>query len=110
MNPWEKPGSRKNSNQNRNQRSNTRAAIAAVYCQSSPGPENQFYFWPGYNDRKGQNAIYLFELDLDNFRFTGAPPPVQGEFESVTDLGVRIVMYHNQPCRRYQLFACRGLR
>jgi 4-amino-4-deoxy-L-arabinose transferase-like glycosyltransferase len=81
-----------------------------VYCQSSPAPENQFYFWPGYGERKGQNAIYMFELELDDFRLTRAPERLESEFEAVTDLGVWEVLYHGQACRRYQLFACRGLR
>ena len=35
-----------------------------VYYQSSRHPDNQFYYWPGYTDRKGQNAVYVKELDF----------------------------------------------
>ena len=34
-----------------------------VYCLSSDEPKNQFYFWPGYETRKGQNAIYIAPVD-----------------------------------------------
>jgi hypothetical protein len=81
-----------------------------VYCQSTEKPENQFYFWPGYDGRKGQNAIFVNELDRDNAQPEFPPARLLKEFESVTDLGVREVLYHDQVCRALQLFACRGLR
>ena len=81
-----------------------------VYCQSSEKPENQFYFWPGYDGRKGQNAIFVNELDRDNVQPEFPPARLLNEFESVTDLGVREVLYHDQVCRALQLFACRGRR
>jgi membrane-associated phospholipid phosphatase len=82
-----------------------------VYYQTAPFPENQFFFWPGYTDRKGENAIYARELDRDNPSTFPAPERLQQEFESVTELGVTNVMYHDQfLLRPFQLFACRGLR
>jgi hypothetical protein len=81
-----------------------------VYSRSSPRPDSQFAFWPGYELRKGENAIYVRELDRG---LLIAPPPrqrLQGEFESVTELGVSNVMYHGQVCRPLQLFVCRGLK
>jgi undecaprenyl-diphosphatase len=82
-----------------------------VYYQSSPVPENQFYFWPGYTGRSGDNAIYVRELDRNKAVPFPAPARLQSEFESVTDLGVTNVMYHSQfLLRPLQLFACRGLR
>src|SRR5439155_5232363 len=30
-----------------------------VYYESSDVPHNQFFFWPGYNTRKGENAIFV---------------------------------------------------
>ncbi|HEV2207462.1 MAG TPA: glycosyltransferase family 39 protein [Verrucomicrobiae bacterium] len=91
-----------------------RAAVRSdplVYCRSNPTPENQFYYWPGYDSRKGQNAIYVLELNRDDP--TPQPPPerLQQEFESVTDLGVTNVLYHGQYLLRpLHLFACRNLR
>jgi hypothetical protein len=82
-----------------------------VYCLTSARPENQFYFWPGYARRQGQNAIYVTELNRD--RPVPKPPPAQlvKEFQSVTNLGVRMVLYHDRyPLWPLQLFECRGLR
>jgi hypothetical protein len=82
-----------------------------VFYQASAAPENQFYFWPSYIERKGENAIYARELDRDNPTCFPAPARLQQEFESITDLGVTNVMYHDQfLLRPFQLFACRGVR
>jgi len=81
-----------------------------VYYQSSEVPENQFYFWPGYTERKGENAIYVRELNRDNPQPSPAPERLQKEFESVTDIGVTNIMYHDRLLRPFQLFACRGVR
>ena len=38
-----------------------------VYCEDTPEPQNQFYFWPEYRYRqfrRGQNAIYVREVSL----------------------------------------------
>ena len=83
---------------------------ALVYCRSSATPENQFYFWPGYQQRKGENAIYVIELNRDDPTPAPPPPRLRDEFDSVTDLGVRQVLYHGQLCRPLQFFACRGLK
>ena len=82
-----------------------------VYYQTTSVPENQFYFWPGYTERKGENAIYVRQLDRDNPSPFPAPSRLQQEFESVTDLGVTNVLYHGKfLLRPFQLFACRGVR
>jgi len=77
-----------------------------VYCRSSAQPENQFFFWPGYGERHGQNALYVQQTSVPR------PPPARllGEFDSVTDLGLREVLYRGQVIRHLQLFACRQLR
>jgi 4-amino-4-deoxy-L-arabinose transferase-like glycosyltransferase len=78
-----------------------------VYCESSEHPENQFYFWPGYAARKGQNAIYVAPVD----RFNSQPPAaLERQFTSVTDLGVREVLHRGRVFHRIHLFACRDLR
>ena len=82
-----------------------------VFARSTEVPENQFYFLPGYRERKGQNAIYVRELNRADP--TPPPPPERllGEFESVTSLGVTNIYYHgNDLLRPLQLFACRGLK
>jgi 4-amino-4-deoxy-L-arabinose transferase-like glycosyltransferase/membrane-associated phospholipid phosphatase len=82
-----------------------------VYCRSSEIPENQFFFWPGYGARKGENAIYVRELNRKDPTPLPPPPRLLGEFESVTDLGVTNVLYHGRDLLRpLQLFACRGVR
>jgi hypothetical protein len=82
-----------------------------VYCRSSALPENQFYFWPGYSERKGQNAIYVRELDRYNPIPVEPSERLKTEFESVTSLGITNVMYHDKYLLRpLQIFACRGVK
>jgi membrane-associated phospholipid phosphatase len=78
---------------------------ALVYYQSSDHPQNQFYFWPGYRDRKGQNALYVVE------RSVAEPPPQRlvAEFDTVADLGLHEVHWKGRVLRRLQIYACRGL-
>ena len=43
-----------------------RAAVKTnplVYFRHTATPQNQFFFWPGYNLRKGENAVFVTELD-----------------------------------------------
>jgi hypothetical protein len=90
-----------------------RAAVSAqplVYCRTSSKPVDQFYFWPRYYERKGQNAIFVSELDRDKPRLTAPPPQLIREFRSVTDLGMREVLDHGRPLWRLQFFACRELK
>jgi membrane-associated phospholipid phosphatase len=77
-----------------------------AYFRSSDKPENQFYFWPGYQDRKGQNAIYMRRVRHPE----QIPPGLLSEFESVTDLGIHEIRHRNRVVRQIQLFACRELR
>ena len=77
-----------------------------VYYQSSDVPANQFFFWPGYRGRKGQNAIFVMETSNPN----PAPTGLRREFASVTDLGLKEVPYHGRGLRHVQLFECRDLR
>lgn len=82
-----------------------------VYFRSSDVPVNQFYFWPGYKDRKGQNAIYLRELDLRETNMCGSIPEIAAkEFESVSNLGCVISMHEGRPAHRIQIIECRGLK
>ncbi|MEO8427113.1 MAG: glycosyltransferase family 39 protein [Verrucomicrobiota bacterium] len=76
-----------------------------VYYHSSDRPENQFYFWPGYRERRGENAIYVQQTKSPR------PPPefLMKEFSSVVDLGMFDVPYRGKVIRQIQLFACRGL-
>ena len=101
-----------------------------VFYRSSPHPNNQFYFWPGYQSRIGQNAIYAQQVDLPKLekgwiskwlrgekdfpavepRLRPAPADIVNQFTSVTDTGVTDIYYGDRVFRRVQLFECRGLR
>lgn len=86
-----------------------RAAIRAeplAYFRSSERPLNQFFFWPGYAHRKGQNAVFLTHFTED------LPPPAHlaAEFESVEDLGTRDVLHNGRVTRTVRVFVCRNLR
>ncbi len=81
-----------------------------VFYRARPTPRNQFFFWPGYENRKGQNAIFVRELGSRKQDAPPPPPDLEQAFESVTPLGVRNVLYGGQVLRRLQLFACRDLR
>ncbi len=77
-----------------------------TYYRSSEHPENQFFFWPGYQSRKGQNALYVMD------RPGTEPPPEKqlGEFESITELPSQPVLVWGQAIRHLRIFECRNLR
>jgi 4-amino-4-deoxy-L-arabinose transferase-like glycosyltransferase/membrane-associated phospholipid phosphatase len=102
-----------------------------VYYIDTPKPENQFYYWPNYLVRTGQNALFVRELPRPRFRkdwfsrwlngqsdlyesvMPDSPPvPVQlrQEFDSITNLGAREVVANGQIVRRVELIECKGLR
>ncbi len=102
-----------------------------VYYGPLDRPENQFYFWPGYQEtRKGQNAIYVHELPAAPLVHgwagkwlsgetnlvaeapvaESAPPWLVQQFESVTNLGLRSALYRDRVFHTIQLFECRDLR
>lgn len=103
-----------------------------VYCVATTNAENQFYFWPGYEQNcTGENAIYVKELELPRlvpgwfFRWLKgepeeslvyarpeprlAPEALRQEFDSVKDLGLYEVPYHGRVFHIIQLFECRNL-
>ncbi len=105
-----------------------------VYCLDSEVPMNQFVYWDEYNyrqQRRGENAIYVMRLDpypLEKnwlwkwlkrepvgFREIPAPravlPRIVGEFESVTNLGIReIKIRDGRIFQRVQIFGCTHLK
>jgi 4-amino-4-deoxy-L-arabinose transferase-like glycosyltransferase/membrane-associated phospholipid phosphatase len=81
-----------------------------IFYRSDSRAVNQFHFWPGYEDRKGQNAIFVRELDRDLPRPGPVPREVAQQFESVTEMGITNVLYHRRILWPIQIFACRGLR
>jgi membrane-associated phospholipid phosphatase len=83
-----------------------------VYNVSSPRPQNQFHLWPGYEHRKGENAVFVRELNLRYKKTYPAPPQLLKEFESVEEGKVLpVYQWHGkEPTRYIQFFFCRGLR
>jgi hypothetical protein len=80
------------------------AGEALVYYLKTDQPKNQFYFWPGYDMRKGQSAIYVEETNRPK------PPPasLKRDFSEVVDWGMRDAYYNGQVFRRYQIYLCRN--
>ena len=78
-----------------------------IYCVATEVPMNQFYFWPGYQMRKGENAIYVGPVDRSEPR---PPPALERQFASITDLGTRDILHRDRVFHRVHLFACRDLR
>jgi hypothetical protein len=80
------------------------AGEALVYYLKTDQPKNQFYFWPGYDMRKGQSAIYVEETTRPK------PPPasLKRDFSDVVDWGMRDAYYNGQVFRRYQIYLCRN--
>jgi membrane-associated phospholipid phosphatase len=103
-----------------------------VFCYASREPRNQFYFWPDYLGRAGQNAIFVREVERPKLRpgwlsdwwnhgndlylpdpmaKSALPPEVTSQFETITYLGVKDVVYPGKGMmRRAQFFACQNLR
>jgi hypothetical protein len=103
-----------------------------VFCYASREPRNQFYFWPDYLGRAGQDAIIVREVErpklrpgwfLDWWNNRGGlylpdpvtkstlPPELMSQFETITDLGVKDVIVPGKGVlRRAQFFACHNLR
>jgi membrane-associated phospholipid phosphatase len=81
-----------------------------VYFRSTSGPVNQFYFLPGYTQRKDENAIYIVEVNRHLPKLKPPPPELCQQFESVEEIGVREVLHRDRVLWRLQFFACRGLR
>jgi hypothetical protein len=100
-----------------------------VFYLATPQPENQFWFWKNYLDRKGAAALFVQQVDMTKpgrgwlWRWLKgepvgstlvepSPPPalLREQFAEVIDLGVREVKYRGRVLRGVQLFECRGLK
>jgi hypothetical protein len=103
-----------------------------VFCYASREPRNQFYYWPDYLGRAGQDAIFVREAARPRLRpgwfsdwwhgsndlylpapavAQALPPELLSQFETVTDLGVKQVVYPGKGVLRCaQFFACHNLR
>jgi membrane-associated phospholipid phosphatase len=103
-----------------------------VYFYATDKPLNQFYFWPNYLGRTGQNAIFLREVERPKLApgwmakwwrresdlylpasngSATVPAELRRQFASITDLGVRDVTVEGKGVlRRVQIFACQNLK
>jgi hypothetical protein len=77
-----------------------------VFFRTTDRPRNQFYFWPGYTDRKGQNAVYVQRGE----RLSPPPPELVAQFASVTNCEPRTGSVRKRPLRTIRLVECRDLR
>jgi hypothetical protein len=75
-----------------------------IYSLATDRPVNQFYFWPNYLTRTGEDALFV--------QRDGASEPVElaNQFERIEDLGAREIEYHGRVFHKIHLYACRNLR
>jgi len=78
-----------------------------VYEVRSDRISSQFRFWPGYEMRKGENALYVREKGDGP-----APPPksLREDFEKVEQIPTVEILYRGRLFHEYEVFACRGKR
>ena len=81
-----------------------------VYCPTSDRPQNQFYFWPGYRDRHGENALYVGKAGDRAADDPPLPPELVAEFRSVVRLGIFDIQAGGRTVRRVQIAECRDLK
>ncbi|HEY3856280.1 MAG TPA: phosphatase PAP2 family protein [Verrucomicrobiae bacterium] len=102
-----------------------------VFFQATKHPENQFFFWPSYLGRKGQDALFVRQVSPPSLRPDwlsrwwarnpdillddkppSEPPPAElrQQFESFTDIGFRNIIADGNIVRRVQLIECHHLR
>jgi hypothetical protein len=102
-----------------------------VFFYATAKPQNQFFFWPNYLDKKGDNAIFFRESGAPKLKpgwfgpwwrreddlyvtekppLDPPPPEITKQFESVKNLGFRDVVYKGKVLRRVEVYACRNLR
>jgi len=92
--------------------------VPLVYYQETDKPENQFFFLPNYrySSRKGDNAIYLDELERPQKESDPppqpkpTPPELLKQFASVKSLGVFNAGYKGRPIWWFQMWECREQR
>ncbi len=79
-----------------------------IYEIRTERARSQFYFWPGYQERRGENAVFVRRLPRDPD--DPLPPTLKEDFESVDRIGVLDVKFRDRLFHQYELFACRGKR
>lgn len=75
-----------------------------IYALATERPVNQYYFWPKYLGRVGDDALFVLREGW------AVPPEVEKQFDRIEDLGVREVQYRGRTLHKIHLYACRNLR
>ena len=76
------------------------------YVLSTDHPQNQYWFWPSYTERVGENAIFVMNASAAK----KAPRRLREEFNTVNSLGVYTLRNEGRAVGHVQLFACHGYR
>jgi membrane-associated phospholipid phosphatase len=77
-----------------------------VFCLTADRPKNQFHLWPGYENRKGHNAIFVREGE----RLRTTPARLLEQFAHVTNLPVADIRHRGRTFHRLHVSECRELR
>jgi len=75
-----------------------------VYVVATEKARNQFYFWPNYLSRQGQNALFVARAKMD------LPVDLKAQFESIEYLGERSLLYRGREMSSVHLYMCRNLK
>ena len=81
-----------------------------VQIASSPVPESDYHFWPGYSSVAGDRSAYqgLTALYFTTSTATEAPASLRGSFREVRPLTIFDTMQRGLPLRRLKVFVCQG--
>jgi hypothetical protein len=74
-----------------------------VYLPTSLVPHDQFWFWPGYEGRKGESALYFQHVEDPGNRLSD----VRAGFRDVSEVGTFEVLYRDRVFHHVQIYACR---
>lgn len=74
------------------------------YVLNTDKPQNQYWFWPSYESRTGENAIFV--MNTANPR--KAPKQLVQDFSSVNSMGTFTLRSEGRAVGHVQLFVCHG--
>jgi len=77
-----------------------------VFYRTTEHPVNQYYFWPGYQSKRGENAIYV----TPGTKIKELPESLVTEFESISGPEMVEVKNKKSVVRTLQIYRCLNLR
>jgi membrane-associated phospholipid phosphatase len=80
------------------------AAHDSIYVVATDRPQNQYYFWPNYLNRSGEDALLVLRAGW------AVPEEIKAQFESIESLGQRPVLYRGREFHQLEFYHCRNLR